>query len=604
MPANTDDRNRVEFGFARSLGQDSFFSVDEIERVARERRGKPGRDRRSGLDGRQPLACHGGDSVGNRRPSVRPDGGRAAVDFAQRFFEGGPSCARELARASRGSRGDRSRRSCWRRPLPRAPRNSPRLSSSGCRARTPSKRRSRPRAAALARGGTRRRRSSSSSGPSRSIAWDPWAMPVVVKNAFAIVLDLASGDAVLAARAGRRSRAPSPWRFSTTTGFSSGWRSPRTWAPPGTRRRSPRWSPTSLAGAGARAPGAPPAKRPAVRSRREPEETSRSFRERTAALRAGSRGRREAVAGTGWSSPWPPLRTASSSPSALTACRLAADFIFSWTAGFRTRTRMSISRAAAGRPRRCSRRSMAIVRAGAAPGTGVIQAARAETDSKSTSPTRTGPFGRGRRLRVVGDSRRWGEGFRKGALSRLTPTSTTTAPSPTKSPATNAGFPIATMRMRRPGGRSPPGLLAREWREVTVASRDVGSAPMPGLPTLSAPAEDDGVSPRRAVSRRRPAGPGCLRPCRARSEAAPARAGRRSPGAGRPRPSAGRGRRRPSARRAPEAAEAGPVSRPRRRHGWRARPPRAGAGESSSPAGGLSRRGSRPPAPREVFAET
>lgn len=38
MPTNTDDRNRVELGFARSLGQDSFFSVDEISRVARERR--------------------------------------------------------------------------------------------------------------------------------------------------------------------------------------------------------------------------------------------------------------------------------------------------------------------------------------------------------------------------------------------------------------------------------------------------------------------------------------------------------------------------------------------------------------------------------------
>ena len=38
LPTNTDDRNRVEFGFARSLGRDSFFNVDEIGRVARERR--------------------------------------------------------------------------------------------------------------------------------------------------------------------------------------------------------------------------------------------------------------------------------------------------------------------------------------------------------------------------------------------------------------------------------------------------------------------------------------------------------------------------------------------------------------------------------------
>src|SRR5262249_17133892 len=38
IPRNSDDRNVVEFAFARSLGRDSYFDVNEMRRVARARR--------------------------------------------------------------------------------------------------------------------------------------------------------------------------------------------------------------------------------------------------------------------------------------------------------------------------------------------------------------------------------------------------------------------------------------------------------------------------------------------------------------------------------------------------------------------------------------
>ena len=201
-PLNTDDANVVEFAFARSLGHDIFFDVDEMRRIAR-----------SSQEDRPPIS---GDvdwaSVNRLRVAAVTSQGKAPTATAgmtveelrqalaqKSFVEARPEAVLTNGRAQR-----------WE---PRGPVEEVVL------------------AEALAQGGEeiavdlieriRQRRGIEADVLLARLRWrqgrleeavqalerafrmyreDPWPLPVLVRNSFAVVLDIASRDAGLAAR--------------------------------------------------------------------------------------------------------------------------------------------------------------------------------------------------------------------------------------------------------------------------------------------------------------------------------------------------------------------------------------------------------------------
>jgi hypothetical protein len=200
---NTDDRNRVEFGFARSLGSDSFFNVDEMRRLARERQ-------------EENPTMSGGDvdwtavnrwratsaTAAGSTPSVRP--GLSVEDLrsilAQRSFqEGRPEAVLTNWRAQPWEPQGSVEEVVLAEALAQGAEEASTLLAA---------RLSGPHFVeaeiVLARLRWRQGRAPEAVDHlERAFARcreDPWAMPAVIKNAFPIVLDLGSKDPAMAAR--------------------------------------------------------------------------------------------------------------------------------------------------------------------------------------------------------------------------------------------------------------------------------------------------------------------------------------------------------------------------------------------------------------------
>src|SRR6202162_2360928 len=202
MPANTDDRNRVEFGFARSPGQDSFFSVDEIERVARERREEnpvvTGEVDWTAVNRWRAMAATASGGTAAGTPGLTVEELRSTL--AQRSFFGGRP---EAVLANWRAQPWEARGSVEEVVLAEALAQGAEEQATAFIARLQGPH---PVEAAVTLARLRWRQGHAPEAVElleRAFTLyrqDPWAMPVVVKNAFAIVLDLASRDAVLAAR--------------------------------------------------------------------------------------------------------------------------------------------------------------------------------------------------------------------------------------------------------------------------------------------------------------------------------------------------------------------------------------------------------------------
>ena len=134
-PQNTDDRNRVEFGFARSLGSTaSSFQCRQPQRVAREsaRKNPPCRRR---TDGGQPVAGDVGDGRGIATLGAAGIERRRARDTAQRSFqEGRPEAVLTNWRAQPWEPQGSVEEVAGFMPPPREPRRRPRQGPRGSRA--------------------------------------------------------------------------------------------------------------------------------------------------------------------------------------------------------------------------------------------------------------------------------------------------------------------------------------------------------------------------------------------------------------------------------------------------------------------------------------
>jgi spermidine synthase len=199
---NSDDRNVVEFAFARSLGRDSYFDVNEMRRVARARREDSpaiAGEVDWALVNRWRVAAATATAA---KPIVRPDLSveELRMTLAQRaFLEGRPETVLANFRAqpwqpigsveevvlgeALAQGGDEQAAVLAARLQPFHPVEAEILTA---RLRW-RQGRAADALAALERAFTLYRQ-------------DPWPMPILVKNAFAIVLDLASKDPDAAAR--------------------------------------------------------------------------------------------------------------------------------------------------------------------------------------------------------------------------------------------------------------------------------------------------------------------------------------------------------------------------------------------------------------------
>jgi len=200
--ANTDDRNRVEFAFARSLGRDSYFDANEMRRVARLRH-EDGPPVSGDVDwaavSRWRITAATGTEV---QALVRPDLSieELQLTMAQRsFLEGRPALVlsnwnarpwqpvgpvEETVLAEALAQGGDEQATVLIARLQDPHPVEAELLTARLRWRQG---RAEEATQSLERGFARYRD-------------DPWPMTVFVKNAFAIVLDLASKDVALAAR--------------------------------------------------------------------------------------------------------------------------------------------------------------------------------------------------------------------------------------------------------------------------------------------------------------------------------------------------------------------------------------------------------------------
>jgi spermidine synthase/MFS family permease len=199
---NTDDKNVVEFAFARSLGRDSFFDVSEMRRVARARH-----------EDSPQIAGEVDWNLVNRwrvsaatataaRPAVRPDLSveELRMALAQRnFLEGRPEAVLANWRAQPWQPVGSVEEAVLGEALAQGGDEQAAVLIARLKAAHPVEaeivtarlrwRQGRVGEAvdALERAFTLYRQ-------------DPWPMPILVKNAFAIVLDIASKDNTAAAR--------------------------------------------------------------------------------------------------------------------------------------------------------------------------------------------------------------------------------------------------------------------------------------------------------------------------------------------------------------------------------------------------------------------
>jgi spermidine synthase len=202
VPRNTDDRNVVEFAFARSLGRDSYFDVNEMRRVARARHEDSPQitgDVDWLLVNRWRVSAATATAA---RPVLRPDLSveELRMTMAQRsFLEGRPETVLTNWRAQPwqpvGSveevvLGEALAQGGDDQALVLAQRLQP----------------SHPVEAEVLTARLRWRKGQAAQAvESLEKAFtlyrqNPWPMPILVKNAFAIVLDLAAKDPAAAAR--------------------------------------------------------------------------------------------------------------------------------------------------------------------------------------------------------------------------------------------------------------------------------------------------------------------------------------------------------------------------------------------------------------------
>lgn len=201
-PQNTDDRNRVEFGFARSLGQDSYFNVDEMRTVARGRQEEnpavTGDVDWTAVNRWRATSATAAGSTPAVRPGLSVEELRSTL--AQRSFqEGRPEAVLANWRAQPWEPRGSVEEVVLGEALAQGGEEAATLMAAQLQGPHPVEallvlarlrwRQGRPQEAVEALEGafTRCRE-------------DPWPMPAVVKNAFPIVLDIASKDPVLAAR--------------------------------------------------------------------------------------------------------------------------------------------------------------------------------------------------------------------------------------------------------------------------------------------------------------------------------------------------------------------------------------------------------------------
>ncbi|HKF43426.1 MAG TPA: fused MFS/spermidine synthase, partial [Thermoanaerobaculia bacterium] len=202
VPRNTDDRNVVEFAFARSLGRDSYFDVNEMRRVARARHEdspKIAGDVDWLLVNRWRVSAA---TAAAAKPVLRPDltVEELRMTMAQRsFLEGRPETVYTNWRAqpwqpigsveevvlgeAMAQGGDDQALVLAQRLQPWHPVEAEILTARlrWRQGKTEEAMQALEKAFTLYR-------------------QDPWAMPILVKNAFAIVLDLAAKDPAAAQR--------------------------------------------------------------------------------------------------------------------------------------------------------------------------------------------------------------------------------------------------------------------------------------------------------------------------------------------------------------------------------------------------------------------
>ena len=202
IPKNSDDRNVVEFAFARSLGRDSYFDVNEMRRVARARRedGPPvsGEVDWTAVNRWRVTAATATAAKAVLRPDLTVE--ELRMTLAQRsFLEARPEAVltnwraqpwepvgsvEEVVLAEALAQGADELATLY---ITRLQKTHP-VEAEMLTARLRWRQGRLPEAArALERGFALYRE-------------DPWPLAILVKNTFAIVLDLASKDAALAVR--------------------------------------------------------------------------------------------------------------------------------------------------------------------------------------------------------------------------------------------------------------------------------------------------------------------------------------------------------------------------------------------------------------------
>ncbi len=201
-PVNTDDANIVEFAFARSLGHDTFFDVEEVRRVARS-----SQEDRPAISGEVDWAAVdrlrvAAETSQGRAPTTTP--GMTVEELRQvlaqkSFIEARPEAVLANWRAQR-----------WE---PRGPVEeavlAEALAQGGEEIANDLIERIRPRRAVEAdvllarlrwRQGRLEEAVQALERAFRKYREDPWPLAVLVRNSFAVVLDIASRDAALAGR--------------------------------------------------------------------------------------------------------------------------------------------------------------------------------------------------------------------------------------------------------------------------------------------------------------------------------------------------------------------------------------------------------------------
>ena len=192
-PLNTDDRNALEFGFARTLGVEGLLDVAAVREAAaeagaslptgRRRLRRRPRARRAA----QPVLGRGrGPAPAEHAHRGHPAPGRRPHPLDPALASRGP---RGVARAGRGARRARTSSRWWPRSWPTPVRKRPFATSRPCAPTSPSRPSPAWAACACARAGTTTPWTPSRR-PSPAIARDPWPAPLSMQGALDAALEL------------------------------------------------------------------------------------------------------------------------------------------------------------------------------------------------------------------------------------------------------------------------------------------------------------------------------------------------------------------------------------------------------------------------------